>query len=917
MFDSLKIRNKLLIVVAPLCLFVLAYSGNFLSERLASNKKMAFIAGINKICNDLNSFNAELRKERGLNSILIGSNGLDKKKEVQEQRLKVNEALSKVTENQKALKDLNPTAVLSEHYEAITKQLKTIDGFRKRVDTLQASWQENFDFISDIIRNIMLFAERVSLIIDAYDQTEDGKICTCFTTLNSLNQLTETLGQERAVNAFGMKQGKFDAELYQKSQYFATKANEVIKNLLGLVHQDTKVELDKVTNSAEFKTVEQFRQFIKKVGMTGEFSSITADQWFDGATKAMNLLKKTEDDLTNLVTTFTQKAYDDMRWELIIFIILVCGLLLPLSCLSFVFISREIVNPIKNMSALVKNLALGDIKLKIDGQNRGDEIGDMARCLEQIKTTGVESVQLKNGLNNVASGILISDSAGSVIYNNLAVTKLFKRYLRQVKASLKDINPDNFIGASINTFNSSETNQNLSTISCQLSYTLRLDDCIFKVVANPIANEFGEFLGTVVEFTDATDESKIQSEISALIHGAVEGDLSARIDLANKQGFMRDVSAGMNELMQTIQGAIEDIATILSAMSKGDLSVRVKNTYKGTFDKLKQDANSMAEHLSGIMSGILETVGEITNAVKEISIGSQDLSMRTEQQASNLQETAASMEELSSTVRQNADHAQQANQFADTSYKTASTGGEVVLKAVDAMAKIETSSNKIADIISTIDEIAFQTNLLALNAAVEAARAGESGKGFAVVAEEVRNLAQRSASASKEIKGLILNSNTQVKEGVLLVHNAGENLHQIVDSVKNVASIIRGIAEASSEQTTGLEQINIAVSQIDGMTQQNAALVQQSTATANSLLTRANELAQMVEYFKLDEQAKKPKVISAAAVIEERHLVSQEKADAAFENPESVKKVGVKPKKLSPPPSSKINLSPDEDWSEF
>ena len=251
------------------------------------------------------------------------------------------------------------------------------------------------------------------------------------------------------------------------------------------------------------------------------------------------------------------------------------------------------------------------------------------------------------------------------------------------------------------------------------------------------------------------------------------------------------------------------------------------------------------------IKAILTATREVTNATAEISASTTDLSQRTEEQAACLEETSASMEQIASTVKLNAEHAQHANQSANSMRDTADRGGQVVSKAVDAMALIEASSRKISDIIGVIDEIARQTNLLALNAAVEAARAGESGRGFAVVATEVRSLAQRSSQAAKDIKDLINNSNGQVKEGVDRVNDAGIALHEVVESIKGVAAVIADIASASSEQSTGIEQINIALNQMDEVTQQNSALVEQNAATAKTLEQQALSMQDRIQFFRL------------------------------------------------------------------
>lgn len=291
----------------------------------------------------------------------------------------------------------------------------------------------------------------------------------------------------------------------------------------------------------------------------------------------------------------------------------------------------------------------------------------------------------------------------------------------------------------------------------------------------------------------------------------------------------------------------------IARLSEGDYSRDVEGADRN------DEIGAMAKSLNANVQKIRETVTQIKDAAmsvnaaaSEIASGSSDLSMRTEQQASNLEETAASMEEITGTVKQNSANASTANELSTNASNIANEGGKVVEEAVAAMGSIERSSQKISDIITVIDEIAFQTNLLALNAAVEAARAGDAGKGFAVVASEVRALAGRSASASKEIKALINESAGQVKTGASLVNQAGETLKGIVGSVRQVAGIVSDIASASVQQSTGIDEINAAVTQMDEVTQQNAALVEENTAAAQSMLEQARSLEQLIGFFKVD-----------------------------------------------------------------
>jgi methyl-accepting chemotaxis protein len=320
-------------------------------------------------------------------------------------------------------------------------------------------------------------------------------------------------------------------------------------------------------------------------------------------------------------------------------------------------------------------------------------------------------------------------------------------------------------------------------------------------------------------------------------------------------------------LLKQLGGEPGYTAKIAGSIAEGDLSIAIdtKSSDRGSLlTEMKQMRNSLVDIVSQVRRG----THTITTASREIAAGNVDLSSRTELQASSLEKTASAMEQLTSTVKQNADNAREANQLAATASDVARKGGEVVSQVVGTMGEINSSAGKIADIIGVIDGIAFQTNILALNAAVEAARAGEQGRGFAVVASEVRNLAQRSAAAAKEIKTLIGDSVEKIGRGSKLVGQAGVTMEEVVDSVKRVTDIMSDIAAASAEQSAGIEQVNLSIIEMDGMTQQNAALVEQAAAAFQSLQDQAAELQRVVSIFKLaeGEQVASAEVAVAAAV---------------------------------------------------
>ena len=307
-------------------------------------------------------------------------------------------------------------------------------------------------------------------------------------------------------------------------------------------------------------------------------------------------------------------------------------------------------------------------------------------------------------------------------------------------------------------------------------------------------------------------------------------------------------------IMRAITGPLQQALGVARQVARGDLSGHIEAGASNETGQLMAALKDMRDSLRGIVSEVRRGTDTIASASQQISGGNLELSSRTEEQASSLEETAASMEELTSTVRQNADNAQQANALARTASSSAARGGDTVGEVVRTMADISSASHKIGEIVGVIDGIAFQTNILALNAAVEAARAGEQGRGFAVVASEVRALAQRSATAAKEIKTLIANSAGKVEEGSRLVAQAGATMEEIVAGIAGVSTIMAEIAAASGEQSLGIEQVNQAVTQMDQVTQENAALVEEAAAASDALREQAQALSQLVATFRLDER---------------------------------------------------------------
>jgi methyl-accepting chemotaxis protein len=528
-----------------------------------------------------------------------------------------------------------------------------------------------------------------------------------------------------------------------------------------------------------------------------------------------------------------------------------------------VFVLRSITRSLRETIGHFRRIGEGDFHGEI-AAHAADEVAQVMRALHsmQIKLgfdlqessrLARENLRIRQALDCVDQNVRIATPDGTIIYVNQAMAATLRRIEPELRKQHPSLQVDQIVGQSVGVFYA-EPQAALARLRNLTSTTRTRMDIggrTFDVTTSPVNDAQGRMIASIGQWTDVTEQLAAEREVEQVIAAAARGELTGRIRVEGKEGFVRTMSEGLNRLLDEVSNALTQLSDVLQKIAQGDLTRRIEGEKEGVFGQLSGDANRTAEQLQDLLLQIRHSADAINTAAKEIATGNSDLSSRTEEQASSLEETASSMEQLTSTVKQNAENARQANQLAVNASDVARHGGEVVSQVVHTMSAINASAKKIVDIISVIDGIAFQTNILALNAAVEAARAGEQGRGFAVVATEVRNLAQRSAAAAKEIKSLISDSAEKVQAGSELVDQAGSTMQEVVTAVKRVTDIMSEISAASAEQSSGIEQVNQAVTQMDETTQQNAALVEQAAAAAESLQEQAGNLAQAVSVFKV------------------------------------------------------------------
>ena len=463
-----------------------------------------------------------------------------------------------------------------------------------------------------------------------------------------------------------------------------------------------------------------------------------------------------------------------------------------------------------------------------------------------------ENRRIRIALDGSATNVMIADNDRNIIYANRSVVAMLSNAEADLRKVLPNFSASKLLGSNIDQFHKNPAHQKnlLATFTSNFKSNITVGARHFALSANPVMSEQGERLGSVVEWIDRTTEVGIETEVGAVVEGAVNGDFTGRINEQGKTGFFGNLSQNVNRLMATSEDGLNEVLRVLAALAQGDLTQTIDKEYAGTFGELKTASNETVDKLASIVTDVINATDALSNASEQVSATSQALSQAASEQAASVEETSASIEQMAAGINQNAENAKITDGIAGKASKEAIEGGEAVKQTVAAM-------KEIASKIGIIDDIAYQTNMLALNAAIEAARAGEHGKGFAVVAAEVRKLAERSQIAAKEIGDLAGGS-------VKTAERAGSLIDEIVPGIGRTSDLVQEIAAASQEQSAGVGQINTAMNQMNQITQTNASSSEELAATAEEMTSQAEQLLELVSFFDLGQSTRTESAMPAA-----------------------------------------------------
>lgn len=807
-----------------------------------------------KIVLSISNLTHELVVERGMSELYLMSKGVKYAAQLPGQRLLTNSYIKKLLPIVKSIDVSRVSGRYAQALNGVEDLFSRLEGIRLQIKDQKIATDEIVEYFNELSTHLIQISDR------AGTQLSNSELVRLINAESALLSYSNLLGRERAIvfNAL-VYNGQFTATQYDQFLVLIGDEEHWLNRAIseGLIEQE--VFLKRKLEDNVITEVEKMEQLIKQTGSGVRFN-INPDEWFQKMTEKIYLFYTITEDYGDDLKRAIKKELEANFLLLTIHLLTIVAVSVVTAALGAGII-RSMMRQMGGDPEMAVHVSHEIAAGKLDGlipvreNDHQSLMFSMKNMQEQLneritrdQKISIENLRIRTALDKASTPVMVLDKSDEIIYLNgaLKVLLVFAQPDLEREWSAWKVEP---ILSGVP--NLTLPHEVMKYLRIEKKVDQRVGSFVFQISGSAVWDDRGELQGTVVEWLDRTAEVRSEEELANLLQAAVEGDFTQQLQVEDKQGFFKQFAEGLNMLTRIVSNGLGDIARVLHAISSGVLTDKIDANYSGTFGQLKLDANTTVERLSGMVKQIKEATEAINVAAHEISMGNTDLSTRTQVQASHLEETAASMSELSSMVTRNADDAIGANDLVVRSNDRVLQGGDIMKRVVDNMQAIQSSAKKIADIVGVVNAIAFQTNILALNAAVEAARAGEQGKGFAVVASEVRSLAQRSAQAANEIKGLIAASLEEVHEGSQLVNDAGQTMAYIVTIFAQVLRLVSQIRTSSEEQSIGIQQVTQATSQMEAMTNQNAALVEEAASSAESLREQSQMLVDMVSMFKL------------------------------------------------------------------
>ncbi len=849
LLNRLTVRSKLILLVAvpTVATLIAAYqdfsSGIAQREQLSELRELteASIAGGNLV--------HELQKERGMSAGFLSSGGTKFVDNLPEQRLLTDERLAVFREEAARVID---GGMDSKYVAGLERSLELLDALAQRRDAVSAQEIATGEAVSYYTS---INSELLANIFKLSQVSSSAEIARMAVAYANFSSSKERAGIERALFSVTFNLDRF------------TPANE--RRILQLINeQDLFLSLFQRSATASqleaYSVVRQHPDYVQTQSYRDrafdlrEAFGVDSESWFTTITGKINQLRDLEGTLATDLRDAAAREVSSATATL-------SGL--ALAGLFFVTVTLVVATGIivrmqhmlgaepNVLQGFAARIARGDLTQR--GRDNEHDTGllksmrEMQTMLRQRNEDEQEQAQaiarLTRSLDKISANVIVADADNAVIYANESVSTYLKAFTGDFASQISSFDASQLIGMSLQDF-AAEAGT-LSESRTEVSVEKTFGNRITQLTFNLVSDDNGAKVGMTLEIEDITDERQVVEEVSSVIARAASGELTHRVVTSGREGVLLTLSESINNMLQVTEEVVADVAGSLEALAKGDLTHRSERQYDGAFANLMHNASQTVDNLTSVVSRIKQSTESVETASEAISDGTRDLSDRTERAAGAIMDTSSRVRDLSDTVQSNADRAAEATTLVYAAREDASSGGAVVDEAIEAMQNINASSNKIAEIIGVIDEIAFQTNLLALNASVEAARAGDQGRGFAVVASEVRNLASRCAKAAQEVKEIIERSIKEVSQGSELVNRTGEKLHEIVSGVQNVSSIVDEIAEASQLQAMSVTSIRSTVEELDDNTQQNAALVEETSSATESTMSQLRSLNELMRFF--------------------------------------------------------------------